>query len=236
MAFAIKDQSGAWTEITGAFVAYGVGPENFERVELEDGSIVNLRSEGRDNISVPAGWPEAVTQEEREAFGVYPITETTGYPEDVLVTGTRLVDDNNRPRREWVTRAFTVDEIRSKRLIQLDQHYEATLAGGFKFTHGGATETLQVRDQDKANWLGLKDSCNDAIAGGMGATICPIPIRTLTNETVRLTFAEIAEILRDMRTWMSQCMAIRWEKKDALEAATTRAQVNAVSVDTGWPV
>lgn len=235
MLFAVKDQAGAWTEITGAFVAYGVGPENFERVELEDGRIMNGESLGRDDLSFPPGWPELATPEEREAFGVRAITETTGYPTDVLVLGTRLVDEAGWPKRIWVTRAFNVDELRAARLEALEAAYAGKLAGGFKFTHNGGTEALQVRDQDKANWLTLKDSCNEAIAAGQGAVQCPLPIRTLSNENLRLTFAEVAEILRGMRTWVSGCMALRWARKDALEAATTRAQIMAVQIDTGWP-
>lgn len=125
---------------------------------------------------------------------------------------------------------------KSAKRAEIVAAYDAVIAAGYPWVApGGASETLQVRENDLSNWLGLKDSCNEAIAAGKGADPCPLPIRCTSNASYNLTFSETAAVMRDLRTWLSQALAVLWAKKDACRDATTQAELDAINPATGWP-
>lgn len=130
----------------------------------------------------------------------------------------------------------TLDDYKAAKRAEIVAAYNAVIAAGYPWVApGGASETLQVRENDLSNWLGLKDSCNEAIAAGKGADPCPLPIRCTSNASYNLTFSETAAVMRDLRTWLSQALAVLWAKKDACRDATTQAELDAINPATGWP-
>jgi len=123
-------------------------------------------------------------------------------------------------------------------IVQAQALYDAKLAAGFPVTHGAISDTLQLRDnRDRTNWLGLKDSCNDAILAGLGEAPCPLPVRTTGNQSLPLTFNETAQMMRDLRTWAAELQGVVWAKKDAIDAAADAEALAAVeaTLEDGWP-
>lgn len=132
--------------------------------------------------------------------------------------------------------APTFADHKTAKRAEIVAAYDALIAAGYPWAApGGASETLQARENDLSNWLGLKDSCNEAIAAGLGDDPCPLPIRCTSNASYNLSFSETAAVMRDLRTWLSQALAVLWAKKDACRDATTQAELDAINPATGWP-
>lgn len=98
MSYAIK-RDGSWIEITGAFRS----------------------GEGDDAIYHPAGWLEAVADQERAAVGVAAIVEPSPLADGLRIIGSRLLDNAGTPTRVYDTeRAPTpVPQIVTPRQLRL---------------------------------------------------------------------------------------------------------------------
>lgn len=135
---------------------------------------------------------------------------------------------------------ISLEEVKSSKRAAANSEFDSRIANGYPHTFmvegEGVDETLQCRnDTDRTNWLDLKDSCNDAIAFGIGSETCPIPIRCTSNRQYNVSFSEAATIMRDLRTWMGALHASLWAKKDAIEAASTFEELDEIDVTEGWP-
>lgn len=123
-----------------------------------------------------------------------------------------------------------------RRLAEVNAAYEAFLAVGFPVMLDGNAETLQVsRDVDRTNWLTLLGLCDEAIAADLGDVTMALPIRCTSNANYALTYAEGAQIVRDLRTWAAAAQANWWRLKDAVNAAPTNAALRAIDLSEGWP-
>lgn len=128
--------------------------------------------------------------------------------------------------------------FRQRRLEEAASAYQAFIDTGFPVTFSGNAETLQVgTDTDRSNWLIFKGALDDALAGGLVSTFdtVPIPIRCTSNNLYTVTFAEAVQMIADMRTWGFAAQVNCWRLKDAIEAATTGEDLNAVDLTEGWP-
>lgn len=126
----------------------------------------------------------------------------------------------------------TFAALKAAKRIAVIREYAARMAVGFPLGNG---DTLQVRDSDKANWLTLKDVCDDAIAAGGGSQPCAMPPRTTNNGYVTGTYAETKALLQSLRSWAGAMMARLFQLKDAVDSAADEAALDAIDVTTGWP-
>lgn len=133
-----------------------------------------------------------------------------------------------------LVQAFQADKQRKI----ADKYAEVISVGmphNFGTTEAPLWETLQCRNElDRTNWLGLKDMCRDAIALGAGDTLIPSALRCTSNRMYQITFSAAKQLMTDIMMWAAWHQAVSWELKDAVDAATSVAQVNAVD-ETAWP-
>lgn len=130
----------------------------------------------------------------------------------------------------------TLEQVKAARKRLAEAEYAARMVVGFPVPSLGPGETLQLRnDTDATRWLGFKDSCNDAIAAGLGDQLCPQAIRTTANNDHLVTFSAGAQLMRDLRAWAGAMLANLWSLKDAIEAAEDAEAVEAVDLAAGWP-
>lgn len=94
-----------------------------------------------------------------------------------------------------------------------------------------AGETLQLRDEDdKSNWLTSQGTYTAMVAAGYGATP-NAHFRTASNRVVTMTYADGLNQLLGMAAWGAAVLGVSWSLKDAVDAATTPEEVEAVA----WP-
>lgn len=126
---------------------------------------------------------------------------------------------------------------RERRVLDINARYQAFLDGGFPVTLDGKDETLQVsRDVDRTNWLTLLGICNEAIAAEFGDYPIPAPgLRCTSNANYEVTFAEAAEIIRDLRAWAAAAQANWWRMKDLARTALRDSDLDAIDLEEGWP-
>lgn len=126
---------------------------------------------------------------------------------------------------------------RSGRVQQVNARYTEFLTAGFPVMFDGQAETLQCRiPLDRTNWLYLEGKCRQAFAAGLGDEPIPEPgLRCTSNRFYRPTYAETLVILDDLGAWAAQAQANWWRLKDAVQAATTRDELNSIDLEEGWP-
>jgi len=127
--------------------------------------------------------------------------------------------------------------FRPRRLAEADAAYQAVLDGGFPQAFEGIDETLQVATEtDRSNWLIFKGALDDAVTAGMPMDgPSPLPIRCTSNNTYDLPLQAAIQVISDMRAWGFAALANSWRLKDAINAALTGEELNAVDVSEGWP-
>lgn len=124
----------------------------------------------------------------------------------------------------------------ARKLYDIDVAYQALLATGFPLTLDGIDETLQVaRDVDRTNWLTFMGMCDEAVMAGAPDDLAAFPIRCTSNTNHAVTYAQGAQIVRDLRLWAGAAQANWWALKDAARAATTAQELRAVDPSQGWP-
>lgn len=109
----------------------------------------------------------------------------------------------------------------------------AIYAAGFPcVTAGLAGRRLQVRPgtSDQANWLTFYTDCQEAITAGQGAATCPIPIRTMENVNVDVSFNDGLTEMRAMRAWGAAVMAADWAVNDSIAAAADADALAAIAL------
>jgi hypothetical protein len=232
MAYAVKNANGDWEEITGPFVAFGVGPMLYETEEDEEGIFRSVKELGPDNLSYPPGWLDSATAEERNAAGVKEIIDIDDYPTNVRVIGTALVDHLGTPRKTYITQQFDVEAARAFKRAELENYWAGLQRDGFQLQHGGASYALQTRDSDVPNWQLLESVCHQEINGDQP---CPLPIRTTDNANITLTVDGTMALVHRIYAYRANCLMALWAKKDAINNAVNAQQVLAVDTRSGWP-
>lgn len=133
----------------------------------------------------------------------------------------------------------TLAELKVAKLASIDQHRDSSFEGGFTVSGTGTAldgKVLQVRGlDDRTNWLTSQAAYAAAIAGGFGAAM-GATFRTADNATITVTFSQGHGILLAMADWGKTVMNNSWTLKDACAAATTQAELDAIDIETGWPV
>jgi hypothetical protein len=132
---------------------------------------------------------------------------------------------------------FHPDPARRAKHDEIEARAAAAFQAGFTPATGPlAGHTLQVRDsEDRTNWLTSQAAYSAAVATGAGE-VQAARFRTAANDTVVVTYAEGLAALLGMADWGAAIMAASWTLKDALAAAATLAEIEAVDVQAAaWP-
>ncbi|MCR5876927.1 hypothetical protein [Phenylobacterium sp. J367] len=77
--------------------------------------------------------------------------------------------------------------------------------------------------------------CVEAEAIGLGDEPIPIGFRATSNRSFVVSFSEASLILRALRAWAAVAQANWWRMKDLVRSAETRADLDAIDLDAGWP-
>lgn len=172
---------------------------------------------------------------EFEGLGAVPFTasadDPTPHTQDIFA---RALNGDFGPIAAYEPPTQTLDQVKAAKKAAAEAEYETRLAAGYPVPD--TDETLQLRTElDRTNWLALKDACNDAIMAGAGSEPCALPIRTTSNASLAMTWAEAADLMRGLRAWGAAMMAQLWALKDAIEAAEDQTALDAIDVASGWP-
>lgn len=126
--------------------------------------------------------------------------------------------------------------FRPRKLEEVNRAYADFLAGGFPATFEGNAETLQCATVlDRSNWLTLIGVCEEAIAAGGGDLVCPLALRCTSNRSYTLTFAQILDLMKALRTWAAAAQGNNFRMKDLVSVAETGEALNAIDLSEGWP-
>lgn len=130
---------------------------------------------------------------------------------------------------------------REGKLAQLETRYARFLADGFYVGRfpgpkGSTREALQCRDPtDQIRWLGLLLKCQAAIARGGGESPIDPPIRCTSNREYAVSHAVAARKMMALMDAYGAGLKNLWRLKDAIRAAKTHDELNAIDLDEGWP-
>lgn len=162
-------------------------------------------------------------------FGFAAVRITARPAGDVVTEGTpELVDGEYQ--QSWVVREFT-DEEKAQQLMAKKAELQDTLLAmraaelefGFNYTDdNGNVFGIQLREQDRINLLGLKDEASDAIAADSAEVQ---PFRTLENVTIEMSPQQMVKMCRAALARFKLVMGTSWHYRDAIEAATTMAEL-----------
>jgi hypothetical protein len=135
-------------------------------------------------------------------------------------------------------------------LDRVNARYAAYLAAGMPL-EAYPGETIQCRNElDRTNWLGLEKKCEWAkrderlfyealqlpVPEVLGDFQIPEPgIRCTSNTFVRPTVAETALLMEALLDYALAAQANWWRLKDAVRSAATKAEMDAVNLEEGWP-
>ena len=129
---------------------------------------------------------------------------------------------------------FDIPALKAKKASLLDQEYARRFGAGYPLVIEGQAEVLDTRQHDLINWLVFKDSCDDMVDAGFGDSPVPFRIRCASGNTYIVTANRGREIIHGMRAYGAGLMSVLWTKKNQVSAATTVAELDAVSITNGW--
>lgn len=127
------------------------------------------------------------------------------------------------------------EERKAAKLTAIKNAGEAIMQIGFPFeTPEHGLQHLQTRnDTDRTNWLTSQAAYQAQVGAGQGAVV-GAHFRTAENNTVSRTFLEGYQLILQMAAWGANLYGVSWAKQDAVRAATTDAELDAVSLTDGW--
>lgn len=189
---------------------------------------------------------ETVSAEDLEVLDVWPVEEqpapavTIGRVAENLA-GAAGVDEYQpgQWRMVWTERACTAEELeaaKADKQAAISARRDEVMAAGFVPATGPvAGHRLQTRNlDDRTNWLTSQAAYSAAIAGGHGDVV-GAEFRTVDNQTIPATYAEGLATLLAMAAWGKTIMGHSWNLKDAVAAAETFADLDAIDIEAGWP-
>lgn len=131
------------------------------------------------------------------------------------------------------------EAYRGRRLEQVNEVYDAYLAGGFgtpAFADQPEPETLQCRNElDRTNWLGLLLKAQAMTAAGQGDLPSEPPIRCTSNRMYAVPYTEVEVRMLDLLNRVGAAQGNWWRLKDAVRECPTRDDLNLIDLSEGWP-
>lgn len=189
----------------------------------------------------------AVFENHAAANGYYPVADQprpqTTHVQNAELQAPTLV--NGAWVRTWTVTDASQGEINERfaalkadKLTAVNARRDACFVAGFAVSGTDTAldgEVLQTRGiEDRTNWLTSQAAYAAAVAGGHGA-VEGATFRTDSNQTITVTYATGLNVLLAMAAWGKSVMGRSWTLKDEAAAATTKAELDAINIETGWP-
>ncbi len=130
-----------------------------------------------------------------------------------------------------------IDGLKDARKQAVNAVKDAKFAAGYSHDFGGATgvKTLDTRGvDDRTNWLTAQALYGAQIAAGNG-DVAGATIRTADNTDITLTFTNALNVVLALGANGAAIMQRSWALKNAIDAASTVAEVAAIDIESGWP-
>lgn len=127
-----------------------------------------------------------------------------------------------------------LDERKVSARAGVETIYNSKLEVGFVADLPNGQATFQIRVKDQPNWLTAKALYQDAIAAGQGSA-AGARMRDVTDAIHLLTFDQANAVLADMASYGAALMGANWALKDAIKAAASVADLEAIDLTAGWP-
>lgn len=166
------------------------------------------------------------------AIHVYPVIEPT-VPAGKRIVSTELQRKTGpvRVERVAVFEDIPLAEIKAAKIRLSDDLWEAKSSAGYPHDFGAphGVKTLQTRESDQPYWLALAQVSAIAVLAGQGASPAGA-IRTEDNTNVAVTAQQALDAMLGMQAHLGAILAAHWAIKDAVNAATTAAEVAAVDL------
>lgn len=132
--------------------------------------------------------------------------------------------------------AVALEKRRALMLRQLSMKHAEHIAAGYTTNMpDGGQATFQIRPDDVPNWLVAKSLYSDAIAANQG-DVEGAHLRDAADIIHIVTFTEAHQILAAMNIYGAAVMRVNWAKKDAINLATDFPDLDAIDLNSGWPV
>lgn len=160
-------------------------------------------------------------------FSVFPVQETSkpepGWMQRVEEAIPLFLD--GQWVQQWNVTDMPVEDIQTylvqEAILEFEQAQQEGMPWDFGTPYG--ILTLQTRDEDKANWLAVFST--SSYLAGLGMTEVIGVVRTAENVTIPYTPAQGVGFTLAIQSHMAQLMQQIWARKDAIRAATTRAEL-----------
>jgi hypothetical protein len=186
-------------------------------------------------IQYPANWLEFASDEQKASIPLTLVQEYGDIPDGYILTDSTLQIVGNEVHRIPTFVPIPLDQYKAEKKIAAQNAFATRFEYGFSPTGTLAGQVLQVRTlEDKTNWLTSQASYSVAIAQGYGA-YPGATFRTTSNQNFTLTFNEGLGVLMAMAAWGQQMYGRLWAIKDAIELASTKAELDLIDVTIGWP-
>ena len=119
---------------------------------------------------------------------------------------------------------------RNRKQADLNAARDDAFAAGILYQFDNGDDVVQTRPQDQINLIGLSVKAQRQIAAGDNT---PMPFRGLSNETRLLEPREMDAMAMTALAHIEGIYARSWARKDAVDAATTQAEIDAISWEVG---
>lgn len=138
---------------------------------------------------------------------------------------------------EGTWRVVTALEIaKATKTAAVNALRDEILTGGYQHNFGGSAGYRRLDNRnpsDRDNWQDLMRRVERMIAADEGAEL--VGVRDAGNETFTASAETVRTALIAMEDWGMAVLAHSWGLKDAIEAAASQAQLNAIDVSSDWP-
>lgn len=129
---------------------------------------------------------------------------------------------------ETLYTALLLERTRTAKLAEILEWRNNKITNGVAYTFDGVEDVIQIRDQDKPNLLALALKARAFAMVGDDTTL--MRFRAESNTTYHLTSSEMLSMTNYALAFAEDTYQISWDLKDAARAATTIAEIEAITV------
>lgn len=137
----------------------------------------------------------------------------------------------------WTEKTQGVDARKAYLRQEVNHLRDEKLEAGMPFDFEGdiGPKVMQTAtERDRTNYLGSAQEYALQVQMGNGAEM-GASIRTSDNTVVSMSFNDGLALMRLIGIHMGLITRHSWTLKDALDAATTQEELDAIDITTGWP-
>lgn len=136
---------------------------------------------------------------------------------------------------EWVLKADpTIEELRAAKLAEIGKWTEAQITGGFKSSCTGAEVTYDSDKETQLTMQGIALNVNTELFAEKYPDGCPVrgyPEDSDTKQIYMLTPEQVMQWQADLSIHIGTCKQAGWAKQAEVQAATTKEELDAISLE-----